>query len=90
MKGKNKNKQRGKHESESWADMPEGRIPDSFPDWEADSSIWEMETIDWDFEYTEWDIQLQDWDFPTLEGWEDLPSFQDNRKQAESPDNKGK
>lgn len=86
MKRGNDNQHGGKHESESWAEMPEGRIPDSFPYWEADSSIWEMEITDWDFEFIEWDFQLQDWNFPILEGWEDLPELNDNRKQAGSPD----
>lgn len=76
MKGR-KNNQKGKNqESESWAEIPEEWIPDLLPDFDIDFSAW--------------DFKLPDWDFKLPESWKDFPDFNDNRKGAESLDNKGK
>jgi len=51
---------------------------------------WNFIPAEWDFKLSDWDFELPEWDFQLPESWIDFPDFNDNRKGAESPANKGK
>jgi hypothetical protein len=71
-----KNNQQGENQNqESWADL---------------LGEWEPELFEWDIQPFEWELIPFEWDFTLFEWEPDSNASNDNRKGAESLDNKGK